>query len=130
MDRAVPTSPNCSHKTDSDLAVSRFPIAFAARVEVRVDGRFRGAGEGIVESDYFAVGRVGVPVQHRAAGIDDCRDVEIGILAVILIARAAARVGVVPADGQRVDIVRVPEVLVQRVGVAVLRSSKSCQFSL
>ena len=66
---------------------------------------------------------VGVAVLHRAARIDDRRDVEIGIVAVIIIARAAARVGVVPADGQRVDVVRVPQVLVQRIGVAVLFQS-------
>ena len=63
-------------------------ITFAARVEMRVTGRLTRAGEGIVEGDYFSVGRVGVAVLHRAAGIDDRRDVEVGIVAVIIIARA------------------------------------------
>ena len=45
------------------------------------------------------------------------------IVAVIIIARAADGVGIIPADGRHLDKVRVPDVLVERIGVSVLFQS-------
>jgi hypothetical protein len=50
--------------------------------------------------------------------IDDRRHVEVGVVQVLVVGDAAAvRVVIVPADGQGVDVVRVPQVLVERVRV-------------
>ena len=88
----------------------RLRIAFASGVEVGVaDGGGLGAlgAEVGVEERHFAIRRVGVAFDHVPVGISDGRDVVVGVLQVVVVRGAAAGRGIVPADGQRVDVVRI-----------------------
>ena len=105
-------------------------VAFAARVEVGVSqdaGLCRGDTEIVIEERHLAVGRVVVPLQQIAAAVQQRGHVEVGIVEVVVLPFTGAEVIVRPiriavpiADRQRVDVVRMPDELVERVRAAVL----------